>query len=122
MSDRLVASSRCSSAPAADTTPAGEWPLDRFAQLVAEVAADPANAYNIEGYLWVLDGPPLRCCEHCGAWFDPWFDYDEGPARGLARRYCARRCAGRARYLRHRARVLAGRVLAAGVGEWGRAA
>lgn len=117
MSDHPHVSGRCSSAPAAEITPAGAWPLDRFAQLVAEVAADPANPYNIERYLWVLDGPPLRCRAHCGAWFDPWFDYDEGSARGLPRRYCSRRCAGRARYLRHRARVVAARV-----GEWGRAA
>jgi len=90
---------------------------DRFADLVRQVAADPANPFNIDRYRWVLDGPAPRRCELCGELVDAWVDYDGGPAQGLGRRYCSRRCAGRARYLRHR-----GRVVAARAAGWGRAA
>jgi hypothetical protein len=75
---------------------------DRFAELVARVATDPDNPSNIERYLWVLDEPSARHCDHCRAGFDPWSAYDGGPARGLPRRYCAPRCAWRAAERRRR--------------------
>jgi len=90
---------------------------DYFSQLVAAVAADPANAYNIERYLWVLDGPPLRWCDRCAELFDLWFAYDGGPARGLPRRYCSPRCAARAAEDRRRLRLVELRTQ-----HWGRAA
>jgi hypothetical protein len=96
--------------------PATPYQDDRFAELVRQVATDPTSPFNIERYLWVLDGPPLRWCARCGELFDPWFAYAGGPARGLPRRYCSPLCAGRAAEGRRRLR------LAAMVGEWGRAA
>ena len=91
---------------------------DPFAELVRRVAADPLNPYNIERYLWVLEEPPFADCEVCGRRFDPWFAYDGGPARGLSRRYCSRRCGDRAAYRRHQERIRLGVV-----GErWGSAA
>lgn len=77
---------------------------DPFTELVRQVHDDPANPYNIERYLWVLE-EPLRTCGACGAWFDPCFSYDGAPAQGLARRYCSLRCRSRAAYERQRARL-----------------
>jgi hypothetical protein len=78
---------------------------DPFSRLVAAVAADPDNPFNIERYLWVLEEPAQRCCATCGVWFDPWFGYDGEAPHGPVRRYCSRRCAARAAYERHRARM-----------------
>ena len=88
---------------------------DRFAELVARVAADPDNAYNIDRYLWVLDEPAARSCDHCGEPFWPGESYAGGPARGRPRRYCSPGCASRAGWERHWARRTAGR-------RWGSAA
>ena len=90
---------------------------DHFAALVRQVSADPANPCNIDRYLWALEVPAPRGCDECGELFDPWFAYDGGPARGLPRRYCSLRCAGRAAEFRRRVRLAGVRV-----GEWGRAA
>lgn len=73
---------------------------DPFARLVAEVAADPANPFNIERYLWVLEEPPARPCGWCGVMFDPWFDYAGDAARGLPRGYCSTLCRDRAAWAR----------------------
>jgi hypothetical protein len=78
---------------------------DPFAILVAEVAADAANAYNIERYLWVLEEPAPRACAWCGELFDPGLDYRGDISRGLPRRYCSRRCAERASASRRRGRL-----------------
>lgn len=88
---------------------------DRFADLVRQVAADPHDPFNLDGYLWTLEEPTPRWCDACGDLFDPWFAYDGGPARGLPRRYCSPQCAGRAAELRRRRRLAALRT-------WGRAA
>lgn len=79
---------------------------DRFAALVRQVAEDPANAYNIERYLWVLE-EPLRRCAACGELFDPCFAYNGEAAHGQPRRYCSPRCAWRAAEHRRRARMAA---------------
>lgn len=78
---------------------------DPFSRLVATVAADTDNPFNIERYLWVLEEPAPRQCECCGTLFDPWGGYDGVTPHGPARRYCSRRCATRAAYERHRARL-----------------
>ncbi len=78
---------------------------DPFAQLVREVAADLANPFNIERFLWVLEEPPARPCRCCGALFNPWADYAGAPARGVPRRYCSPPCARRAAHARRHART-----------------
>jgi rubredoxin len=100
-----VIKSRPCTPRAKTTTPAPSHRDDPFARLVAQVAADPDNPFNIEKYLWVLEEPPPRQCPICGDWFDPWFDYVGEAPHGPARRYCSRRCAGRAAYERHRGRL-----------------
>lgn len=89
---------------------------DPFAELVRQVHHDPANAYNIERYLWVLE-EPLRRCAVCGELFDPCFAYNGEAAHGHPRRYCSLRCAWRAAERRRRARMTARREV-----RWGRAA
>jgi hypothetical protein len=73
---------------------------DPFARLVRQVAVDPDNAYNLVGYLWVLEEAPPEACERCGTLFLPSWDYDGGPARGQPRRYCSTRCADQASWWR----------------------
>jgi hypothetical protein len=82
---------------------------DPFAELVREVAADLANPFHIERFLWVLEEPPVRTCGYCGALFNPWADYAGAPARGRPRRYCSPRCANRIAYYRQRIRATADR-------------
>lgn len=116
MSGRLDAPARHSSPPG-DPAPMGTRRAgDRFAALVAEVAADPDSAFNVDRFLWVLEEPGPRPCGWCESWFWPGESYDGGPARGLPRRYCSPRCAARATEVRRRCRRHGG-----GVGEWGRA-
>jgi hypothetical protein len=102
---------------ARETAPAGRD--DPFSRLVASMAADPANPFNIERYLWVLDEPPARRCSHCGGWFAPGESYDGGPARGRPRRYCSPGCVQRAGWERHWTRH---RPTVAGDEWWGSAA
>jgi hypothetical protein len=118
MSRRLAGPEGAVSARSGAATVAlpGERP-DRFAALVAEVAADPDSAYNVDRFLWVLAEPGPRPCCSCGTWFWPGESYDGGPARGLPRRYCSPRCATRATEVRRRCRQHG-----SGVGEWGQAA
>ena len=115
MSGRLDAPERRSSPPGGDNRRAGERRLDRFAALVARVAADPDNAYNIDRYRWVLDEPPARPCARCGALFWPGESYAGAPARGRPRRHCSKGCAQQAGWARHWARLSAG-------DRWGSAA
>jgi hypothetical protein len=69
---------------------------DPFAQLVRQVHEDPANAYSVERYLWVLEEAPPEPCDHCGGLYLPSFNYDGDAARGRPRRYCTQLCARRA--------------------------
>lgn len=89
---------------------------DPFAALVLQVAEDPANAFNIGRYLWVLE-EPLRACDVCGELFDPCFAHEGGPAHGLPRQYCSPRCGWRAAERRRRIRMAARLEM-----QWGRAA
>ena len=114
MSGCLVAPHWRSSPPGGDQRRAGERRVDRFAELVALVAADPDNAYNIDRYRWVLDEPPAQPCARCGTLFWPGENYTGGPARGRPRRHCSRVCAQRAAWDRHWTRTSDGR--------WGSAA
>jgi hypothetical protein len=93
----------CSASPGDTTSPRADRIWDPFAALVAAVAADPDNAYNVDRYLWVLDEPGPRSCGWCATWFWP------------GESYCSPRCAARATEVRRRCRQH-------GVGEWGRAA
>jgi hypothetical protein len=86
---------------------------DPFAKLVGRVHEDPANAYNLDRYLWVLEELPPRACAACGTFFDPWLAYDDEPARGCPRRYCSRSCRDRASWARRRCRQLPRRQVAA---------
>lgn len=96
------------------------WPRatrdDPFAELVRQVHDDPANPYNLDGYLWVLEEPAPRECPSCGALFDPALGHD-GTLSRRHRRYCSLRCGRRAAERRRR------QARTAAVGErWGSAA
>ena len=69
---------------------------DPFARLVRLLHDDPANPFNLERYLWVLEESPPEPCGECGGLFLPAFDYEGGAAKGQPRRYCSRRCVYRA--------------------------
>jgi hypothetical protein len=79
---------------------AGSQAHGRLAELVRQVHDDPANAYNLDRYVWVLEEPPPQRCAACRRFFHPWFAYDDEPARGCPRRYCSRSCRDRASWAR----------------------
>lgn len=125
-----VASRPRSSAPVA-AAPCGQQRLfvvraaprsDPFAELVRQVAEDPANPFNIEAYLWVLEEAPPEPCEACGTLFVPSFDYDGAPAGGHPRRYCSRICAHRTRWARRDERRRSRRLATRQPARWGSAA
>lgn len=69
---------------------------DYFVELVAQVEADPDNAYNVRIYR----PEPIRRCALCWRPFRYDVDYDGGPARGKPRLYCTRGCRNRVWELR----------------------
>jgi hypothetical protein len=90
---------------------------DPFAELVRQVAADLANPFNIERFLWVLEEPPPRECPWCGTLFAPALAHDGTLTASRHRQYCSTRCVTRAAWSRRRARLQAQTLH-----QWGSAA